>query len=573
MICLQHIVLKLFSHNQDSYQRSQGHAEGDDDKNVFCWTDSAIILLDNTGNLLGNNINLLLGQPDFPGMWKGLLDYLRIFLERQSLVLSKVVYSTIEKILVEIEKSNHLKFSACTKVIWELWEEGNPSKHQSPEKRSSNNQAALSAYLHCLIALQPLLAASLTLDHLKTILVQLQICAIESSTTSYSDDTDSSTGVQAQIMEILHYLSDSIPGAISAIIISTAFFTSLPFERDPRGVLKGGPTFVAFSKAAMDFLGSFIFKHANEDTIYTDGSFLAALEALSLPISLKYKWRVESKLPSTWQKATTTAIDILGVTIPAQAGSEATIPENADIWSCILSISNNILSANEALVEKPTSENPEDQAFDIGSSQRLYSLMIPVLGSSSISDRLRRLFAKSIFENSLIHSPHPDDLPEPESREILANLTSVHIGRTNDLRPSRRSQMAYVCLDKLSDLVARHDGSSERVSLAQAAAPYLILRASIVLKAYVLDQPLRGHMPTPASQRKEILYILQKLVDLNSEPKAIPDAPGIRSDKKKHLYRIYALATKALKVCRRDIVVHDALMKVFEVCALDFGVD
>lgn len=483
------------------------------------------------------------------------------------------MFLTTEKIVAEIERNNRPKFETCTKGVWELWEAGNPSKHQSHEKRSANNQAALSAYLHCLTALQPLLATSLTRDQLNTILRQLQICAVESSTTSYSDDTDNPTEVQAQIMEHLSHLDDRIPGAASEIIASISFFIALPFKRDTTGSSKGGPTFIAFSKTTMEILSSFILKHANDHTIYTDGSFLAALGALSLPISLKYKWRVESKLPSTWQKATTTAIDILGVTIPIQVDNEAMIPDVLDIWSCILSISNNIVSADEALVVQPTTESPGDQNFDIDSFQRLYSLLIPALGLSSIPDRLRRSFAKSIFENSLIHTPHPDDLPETESREILANLSSVHIGRTNDLRPSRRSRIAYVCLDKLSDLVAKHDGSSEQINLAQAAAPYLILRAGIVLKAYVLDQPLRGHMPMPASQRKELLYILQKLVSLNSEPKAIPDAPGIKSEEKKHLYRIYILATKALKVCRSDVVISNALMKVFEVCASDFGVD
>ena len=107
---------------------------------------------------------------------------------------------------------------------------------------------------------------------------------------------------------------------------------------------------------------------------------------------------------------------------------------------------------------------------------------------------------------SLIHQPHPNELPQV-NQELLATLYQPRKGRTVDPLPSPRSKMSYVCFDELVSLVSLHDSSEQRIKLAQAAAPYLILRAGLTLRAYIVDQPLRGRMPQPLSQRREMLYI------------------------------------------------------------------
>src|SRR5690606_29620356 len=89
-------------------------------------------------------------------------------------------------------------------------------------------------------------------------------------------------------------------------------------------------------------------------------------------------------------------------------------------------------------------------------------------------------------------------------------------GRTQTARPTLRPRMSYVCLDELFALVSAYDepstpsitiqpptpkfpppggGLGEPASAlhgrtARAAAPFLILRASLCLRAYISDQPL-----------------------------------------------------------------------------------
>jgi hypothetical protein len=132
--------------------------------------------------------------------------------------------------------------------------------------------------------------------------------------------------------------------------------------------------------------------------------------------------------------------------------------------------------------------------------------------------------------------------------------------------------MSYVCFDELVSLVALHDGSDPRTKLAQAAAPYLILRAGLTLRAYIADQPLRGRCPQPLSQRREMLYILKALVKLRCEPVAIPDAPGVESERKKHLHRLYPLFAKAVRAAARDQEVLEWLGKALDEVGMEFGV-
>ena len=132
--------------------------------------------------------------------------------------------------------------------------------------------------------------------------------------------------------------------------------------------------------------------------------------------------------------------------------------------------------------------------------------------------------------------------------------------------------MSYVCFDELVALVTAHDNSASRVKIAQAAAPYLILRAGLTLRAYIADQPLRGRMPQPLSQRKELMYILKAMVKLSCEPEAIPDAPGVESEGKKHLHRLYPLLAKAVRAAARDQEVLELLGKALDEVGMEFGI-
>lgn len=83
-------------------------------------------------------------------------------------------------------------------------------------------------------------------------------------------------------------------------------------------------------------------------------------------------------------------------------------------------------------------------------------------------------------------------------------------------------------------------------SLASTLTPYIILRCALPLKRYIADQPLRGKMPTPTSQRLELLYLLQKMQALDKE----------------HLDKLLPLVGKASVYARVDTEVAEAMQAV-----------
>jgi hypothetical protein len=95
----------------------------------------------------------------------------------------------------------------------------------------------------------------------------------------------------------------------------------------------------------------------------------------------------------------------------------------------------------------------------------------------------------------------------------------------------------------------QHAQHAQYVQLARTAAPYLILRCALPLRGYAADQPLRGRaMPQPLSQRRELSQVLRGLVELRSEPAAIPDLDGVESETRKHLLRLYPLLVRVARV-------------------------
>lgn len=114
---------------------------------------------------------------------------------------------------------------------------------------------------------------------------------------------------------------------------------------------------------------------------------------------------------------------------------------------------------------------------------------------------------------------------------------------------SQREQMSYVCFKELIALSsARDDSTPEYKRLAQAAAPLLILRLAIPIRAYIADQPLRGRAPQPLSELEELLFCFEQIEVLRLHPGALRDTRNeVTSGEKAHLSYLYPLLAKAVK--------------------------
>lgn len=531
------------------------------------WNETAIVEIDGLSGLFTQWLDTYKANESLAPMLLEFFGQLIGCLKRRSLTVSNAVFNGMSKMLAEIESLQSLGRPLFLRA-WQLWNDGNPASHVDDSRRKNGNQDALMGYMLCLGQILRLIGEGLPLDQTHTIMLQLRACVVGSNAATYSTDIDRMTPVQVLVLETLKSIPTSTPELIPELVRCINGFVTLAYEQEDQSSVKA-QTHVALSKAAMDLLESCILKHIKKSDVGTTVLVTEACSALAIPLHLKYIWRIEGKGPSPWQKATLTALAILETSMPIIFTSQDGTKPSSQFWEAILRIGDGIVAADcDACARRE--EISKDQDFDIHAFQRFQKLVVPALGSTTIADVIRRKYAESIFTNSMIHEPHPDDLARPD-QELLEGLGSTHIGRVQDLPPSPRSNLSYLLLDELFGLVAVHDGSAERVRLAQAAAPYLILRSGLTLKAYIMDHPLRGRMPQPWSQKREMLQLLRKLIDLDSEPKAIPAATGITSEHKKHLHRLYPLVIKASKAAWRDEEMTNALRDVLDAVGDDFG--
>lgn len=562
-MCYRVVLVEMLSIDNETYEtleHSQPPNLNDDTRESR--NETAVIMIGGVSKLLSQNLESMVSSPNFSELWSQLLGYFSRLLSRKVLDISTAVFIGVTKILAEIEDISKLDQSSTSKV-WDLWKDGIPVSHRDNSQRKRGNQDAIVAYLDLLHQMSRFIGHGMELEQVNIVTERLRSCVVYSDATAYSTDTDRMAPAQKFALDSLRNIPTDIPGALSKLVDSIAGFVVLAYEGEDE---PKSQSYVALSKAAMDLLRTCLVDHMSNGRIRDPRLVTRALDALGTPLRLKYQWRREGKEPSTWKKATTTSLTILEAIVPILKPA----PEAPDFWNAVIEISSCITSADTDSCNNPTFI-PQDQKFDIAAYTHMRALITPLLGLSSVPEPSRRAYAASLFSNSIIHTPHPDDLARP-GQDLLQGLQSIHIGRTQYLPPTPRSELSYLLLNELFNLVSVRESTPEQLRLARAAAPFLILRAGITIKAYTHDQPLRGRMPQPWSQKKELLYILRKLVELNSEPGAIPDAPGITSRRKKHLHRLYGLVVQATGIADGDNEVKEALREFLKALGEEFGI-
>lgn len=528
------------------------------------WDDTGVLLVQGLSKTFIQALEVLSRDGNLTYVWDQLIARYTTLLSLRRLTLGHAVFSSLTEVLSvcgDAFRTHRIPLDST----WAVWRDHNPSNYDL--QGVANNHDALVAYLQYIGQFHGLLDEGFNAAQAEAMMANLRLCITQSTPVVYGSDIDEMTTVQSLVLEDLKLIPTSYPEILVQLVSEIAFLVTLAFQLQGDRIQKG-KSFVAVSKGAMDVMEGIVKQHVRKMDALVAILLSISLRALSIPIHLKYKRQLEGKGTPTWQKATSTALSSLDADLLLRACNGSTTDQQS-MWTAITDISNGIAAADTDACDS-YAKISSDQTFDIESLSQLMDIIIPTLGSPSIPDRIGRKYVESLFEHSLIHEPHPDDLARP-NQELLDGLRSQHIGRVQELPPKLRSKMSYFLLDHLFDLVAVHDGSTERIKLAQAAAPYLILRAGLVLKAYVCDHPLRGLLPQPLSQKREMHYLLKKLIELNSQPKAFPQTMGVQSEHKKHLFLLFNLVTKALKVAWRDEEMSAALRGVLEAVGSDFG--
>ncbi|KAI1387171.1 uncharacterized protein F4822DRAFT_443972 [Hypoxylon trugodes] len=609
-ICIKSVIFKLLASIEKELE-DVGKQEIDE-KIRFDWYDTAVVVLNGISSLLANYLDVLTVHPTFNSYWQQLLGHFASLLDFQVLEISTATFKALTQMLSHSQSGTKQNFNKVTiDLAWDLWSRGVPVSKTGNTGKITDNQNCLLAYVAALRDVYRLIQVDLTVDRIRRMLALLREVMQVATPGTYIADIDHATPLQGQVLEVIKMLRTDLPGAPSALISQTSEFISLAFVEEhgmsnQRNSQKR--TYVAMSKSSMSILQSLIITHASDVSIYSDGAFLTALTALSRPIVLKYRFPIITKSEQPWKQATTSALVILAATLPELHKLEISRSNLQDIWDMIVTVANGIVNAD--CDAPPDRVNiSEDQDFDITTFLKLRELIIPSLGAEVVTDKTRKIFAENLFRMSIIHTPAPAEsslIYGSNGSDIagLSNLYKSRKGRTIDPPPAKREKMSYVCLDELFALVASHNEASTpqitvqpptpafpprasaaanmpfeaphalHVRLAKTTASYLILRAALTIRAYIADQPLRGHMPQPLSQRRELTRILERLVELRSEPDAIPDTPNVESESRKHLLRLYPLLVSALKVSGTsgDEGTLSLLTKALEVVGTELGI-
>ncbi|KAF1972855.1 hypothetical protein BU23DRAFT_507588 [Bimuria novae-zelandiae CBS 107.79] len=564
MLCLRSVLFSTVEANLSVQSRVRTDSSNVDDE-IRAWNDTTKTVLASVSKSIALYLDKVEDASSFGNAWADLLDIFQQYFDCGSHALGAPVFDTITEVLSRVKNAHSLGLASSLKTatVWTSYFERRELWKKTPE----DNQEAFIAYAEAFKAIYRLIDDSLKPEDLIQMLRNLEACVIESDEVPYSSDVDSMTTLQTRVIECLSSVRSESEGLPQFLLRTLSNFATLPYTGNTE---KRGPTFVALSKASMSLVQTIVLKHVSDESIYTDGAFLSVLTSLEKPIREKYLWHREGKPPTIWQKATSTAVAILSPTLP-QINKLSPDPLKS-LWAQIIAIINGVTRA-QLSTYPPTLL--KDETFDIDAFTTLRSLTTHPLGSPSLPDAIRRTYTRNLFETSLLHAPAAGEIPDLIAAPLV-DLYKMRLGRTNEPVSTFRPNMAYACLAELFALVAHHDGSPgerpTRIKLAQAAAPYLILRAALPLRTYIADHPLRGRMPQPESQRRELLVVLRGLARLESEPAAIPDAEGVRSRYKKHLHRLYPLVVRAMKVGRGDAEVFGELAGLVDLVGDEFGV-
>lgn len=588
-MCLHSVMFKLLASIETQLQLITEPDSSISEKDKIGWNETTVVVLSGITNLLADYLDVVSSHATFSKSWQTLLDHFKVLLDFKVLNINTAVFKALRQILSKgnLRQSTQLNFDRhALDVAWGLWSHSLPVIEADPSSKRFDNQGYLTAYISAVQEIYRLIDGYIDDKRVKRLLTLLREAVQQASAATYSADIEYLTPLQTQVLEALKMIRTDTEGIPAALVSQVAEFVGLAFEPRRLDSETEKPTYVAFAKASMALSESLIIAHSSEKDIYTSGAISESLTALAKPIVLKYAFPTITKSVSPWRQATTSSLEIMKSIIPIITRASYKDEVLRSIWSSIVTIANGIMTADCSVIPRKSNiDIAADQDFDIASFLILRDLITPSLGSPLIPDKICRRYTECLFHTSLIHAPSPSELPS-QGQDLLSVLSAPRKGHTIDPEPNRRSKMAYVALETLLSLVSvplnksnpstpprsRLRPTSETIKLAQASAPYLILRCGLTLRAYIADQPLRGRMPQPLSQRRELLFILRSLVGLKCEPEAIPEVDGVESENKKHLIRLYPLLVKSVRVARGDEEVLEWIGRGLDGVGMEFGV-
>ena len=542
-LTLRSIILRIAAQDVRLYYDPSQFGEAEDAGRIAPDETMSTTLIQGTSDVMSQHLGLIEQIAQLPSLWETFLTRIEAYLDLERYAISAGVFQALSKVLSRINAGPKIWTGPMYRTL-HLWLKRSPASITMEQKES--NQYALAAYVEAGTELYRLTHQSMSMSQTRTLVENLYLAIERADGPKYGADVNSLSPLQTKALDLLRSVETDAP---STLVIVAAKLVVLHHETWKETTSSDRPTFVALSSECIDWIQSLVSAHREDPDLWDSQAISNTLHGLRQLIEHKYETALEHKGTALWRKATTAALALSSPILDLSTSPQVDDALRTLIWTEYVHIASAIVKARglERVSDKYKIYN--DQLSDIESFKSLQAVLVPRLGSSALPDELRSLYARSLFDASIVHPTELGDIPDA-GQSPLHDIGKIRRGRVKKIPFSQRERMCYECLRQLASLSSKGDGSTESKKLAQAAASFLILRLAIPIRAYIADQPLRGKKPQPLSELEELLFCFDTIKKLVLEPEALaadPVAAG-RTGENAHLHFLYPLLVQAVSV-------------------------
>ncbi|KAL9624959.1 MAG: hypothetical protein Q9160_001006 [Pyrenula sp. 1 TL-2023] len=578
-MCLELILLKALDEQTEKLQASTTNDE------TTPWEESLVALNEGLGRLLASFAVAIWNDGNSLDSWNKLYAIqARQLQQRPSVRLSSSIFGLIIEAL-EALKNRDAPDSRILSAPYNLLRNNYPSRpidvddagevvdgEFSRRANESNQQSAI-AFIDAFIAIYTFIDPPPSFIDSSGALTAIRE-AIFTCSHAYRADLEKPSPEQAKALSILPKLYGAFrdePADFMRYLFqfAEAFLVGVHVSSGQATFTIQKPSFMAFSRLSIDLIKGTIVQVSEAGDIIKDYAIVEALDILAKIMNFKHVDFAKESEPLIWQTATNAAVDIIEHVIPHANTVDRSIL--SAFYNAVNNVTKTILFTIQVPGLAPGNyivRKPED--FDIKAFGRLHSAIVPAIGSLNVLDKSRRNYAATLFIASLVHHLKRHDLPSSPDELLenpLADLYQIRHPDVIEPRPTERPHIAYAALDALFDLITHHPkaqsndsdhstSDERRVSIARASAPYAVLRVALPLKSFIADQPVNATLPIPPSITSELTYITNRIVELESEDKAIPlgveggNLAVTAATGKRHLGHLYPIFVQFVEVLR-----------------------
>jgi hypothetical protein len=478
-----------------------------------------------------------------PSLWEVLLSTMEAYLDCERHVLNAAVYNALAKVLSQVESGSTTWTTPAYRTV-ALWLKKLPEQADGTTSKDGNQEAYF-AYIDTASQLYRLTRETISSPQTRKFVDNVFYCVQHSDGPKYNADVQNMSPLQAKALNILRNVRVDMVNLPSRLIGAAAQLSRLHHET--RAANQQGPTFVAIGSEAIVWLRTMILAHISDPEVAETGALLSGVRSLRQLIAEKYNYLTEHKGRPLWRQATLASLELARPVLDLAEHKKTETSTRFSLWAEYVAIAAAIVKANGLETVSDRKKIYEDVLADREAFKTLQPVLIPRLGSPDLPVDIRQAYCRALFDASIVHETKAGEIPDASSSP-LSNLLKIRRGRVICPPYSQREKMCYVCFNELIALASKSSSSPEREALAQAAAPLLILRLAIPIRAYIADQPLRGRRPQPLSELEELLFCFEEIKKLELHPRALaadPVADG-RTGEKAHLRFLYPLLAKAV---------------------------